>query len=139
MKLRKTAQGYLASFEPGEEIISGLADVTIREEIQSATFTAIGAVSFVELGYYELSEKQYHWKKFEGTIEVVSAMGNIAWLLDTPIVHMHGVFSGTDFQAFAGHVRKAVVSAACEVVIVVYQEKLLREYNKDVGLNLWKL
>ena len=139
MKSRKTDDGYILSVLPGEDIIIELMAFSKSENIPSAVFSAIGAVSCVELGYYELKEKQYHWKTFEGTIEIVSATGNIAWLLDAPIVHMHGVFSGTDFQTFGGHVRSATVSAACEVVLTTQKEKLLRAYDEETGLNLWKL
>lgn len=139
MKSQKTAQGYLLSIEPGEDIIATLNVFAVEEKIPAGTFSAIGAVLGVELGYYELSEKQYHWKVFEGTIEIVSATGNIAWLDGSPIVHMHGVFSGTDFIAFGGHVRRAVVSAACEVVLVVHDDKLIRSHDDVTGLNLWNI
>jgi len=139
MKSLSTKDGYLISIEPKEEIVSTLVQYARSKNIKSATFTAIGAVSSTELGYYELSEKQYHWKNFEGTIEIVSAIGNIAWLFDEPVIHLHGVFSGTDFSTFAGHVRSATVSAACEVVLTVYDEKLTRAYDEETGLNLWKL
>lgn len=139
MKSRETKNGYLVSIEPGEEVVLKLSEFAKNNKILSCTFTAIGAVSEVELGYYELSEKQYYWKKFEGTIEIVSAIGNIAWLDDKPIVHLHGVFSGTDFIAFAGHVRSATVSAACEVVITTHDEVLNRSYDETTGLNLWNI
>lgn len=137
MKSRTTVIGYLLSIEPGEEIIEILITFARQKNITAGTFTAIGAVSAVELGYYELLEKQYHWKQFDGTIEIASAMGNIAWLHEDPIVHMHGVFSGADFNAFAGHVKSAIVSAACEIVLTTHADKLERKFNEYTGLNLW--
>lgn len=139
MRSRETNAGYLISIEPGEEIISTFGNFAERNNILSGTLSAIGAVASVELGYYELAEKQYHWKTFEGTIEIVSATGNIAWLEGKPIVHLHGVFSGTDFVAFGGHVRRGVVSAACEVTLTVHGEQLRRSFDEATGLNLWDL
>ncbi len=139
MKSRLTETGYLISIEPSEEIVSTLVEFAQKNNILSGTVTTIGAVASVELGYYELTEKQYRWKTFKGTIEIVSATGNIALLEGKPIVHLHGVFSGTDFVAFGGHVRKAVVSAACEVVLIVHGEQLRRSFDEATGLNLWDL
>ncbi|KKU79410.1 MAG: hypothetical protein UY04_C0010G0027 [Parcubacteria group bacterium GW2011_GWA2_47_7] len=139
MKSRHTEKGYLILIEPGEEIVSTISAFVVANNIAAGTFTAIGAVSSVDLGYYELAEKEYHWKNFQGTIEIASGIGNIAWLDDdTPIVHFHGVFSGSDFVAFAGHVRHAIVSAACEVVLIDYRDRLLRKMDKTIGLNLWE-
>lgn len=137
MKSRQTDMGYLISIEPGEDIIATLTDFVGNKGIGAGALTLIGAVSVVELGYYNLTLKQYHWKKFTGMFEIVSAMGNIAWLIDEPIVHLHGVFSDTDFATFAGHIRSATVSAACEVMLTVHSDRLERKFDEKTGLNLW--
>lgn len=103
------------------------------------TFTIIGAVSHIELGYYTLAEKQYHWKTFDGEFEILSGVGNIALHDGKPMIHLHGAFSGTDFAAFGGHVRNAIVAASAEVMAVAGEGTLERKFDEASGLNLWDI
>jgi uncharacterized protein len=139
MKSQRTKNGYLIKVDPSEDIVTKLLSFAREQNIRGASFTMIGAVSRVELGYYVLAEKKYYWKVFEGTIEIVSGTGNIAWMGSEPVIHLHGVFSGTDFATFGGHVRSATVSAACEIVLHLHEEGIVRAGDEYTGLNLWKL
>ncbi len=139
MHVRKTEKGYFLRLETGEEIIGALAQFAKQENIRMASFVAIGATTELTLGYYTLSEKQYHWKEFAGEFEILSATGNISIFDGSPMVHMHGTFSGPDFFAFGGHVKKAHVGASCEIMLTVEQGSIERTFDELTGLNLWKL
>lgn len=139
MKVRKTTTGFLVRLETGEEIIHSLEMFTQEHAVSMGTFTLMGAVSHIELGYYTLAEKQYHWKTFDGEFEIISGVGNIGVLDGKPMMHLHGTFSGTDFMAFGGHMRSAVVAASAEVMVVTGEGTLERKFDEASGLNLWDI
>ena len=139
MKVRKTTTGYVLRLETGEEIIHALETFAQEHAVGMGAFTIIGAVSHVELGYYTLAEKQYHWKTFDGEFEIISGVGNIGILDGKPLIHLHSTFSGTDFAAFGGHVRSALVAASAEVMVVAGEGTLERKFDEASGLNLWNV
>lgn len=144
MRSRNTTNGWLLCFETGDELIEALRQFATTHNISCGTFTAIGAASEVELGFYDLPNKTYYWKTFSGMFELTSGIGNIskhvsAPLDDKTVIHMHGTFADADYRVFGGHVRKLVVGATVELVLCVSSEPLLREYDEKTGLNLWKL
>lgn len=138
MHIQKTDKGYFIRLETEEEVMGGLKKLITEERISSAAFTAIGAASEIELGFYDLGKKEYQWKTFSGTYEIIGVMGNVSWMNWEPITHMHGVFSGKDYVAFGGHIRKMIVGASCEIMLVPHDIQLERGFDETTGLNLWK-
>jgi uncharacterized protein len=130
---------FLLSCTPGEEVVGCIRDFATRASVLGATVSIIGAVSEVELGYYDINEKQYHLTTKTGMFEVVSVMGNVAWKDDAPVVHLHGVFSDTDLTTFGGHIVRMVVSAACEIVMTKSQTQMVRKLDPTIGLATWCL
>ena len=139
MKAQKTSKGYYCLLETGEEVVSTLEQFVKANDIRMSSFTMMGAVSHAELGYYTLSEKQYHWKTFDGEFEILGATGNVTNFQEEPVIHLHTTLSGADFIAFGGHVRRAIVAATCEIVMTTEEGTLERTFDDRVGLNLWKL
>jgi len=129
----------LVRIYPGEEIISQLKAVAREERIPGAALTGLGAVREATLALYDPAERRYVETRFEEDLEIASMTGNLAWLGDEPIPHVHGVLSRTDCTTSAGHVMRAVVSVTAEVMLTVYPERLTRERDETVGLNLLNL
>ena len=125
--------------EKGEELISELLRFFSDTKHPSASFTVIGATSDVELGFYSLTKKEYHWKNFVGEYEITGGVGNIAYFEGKPVVHLHTTIADADFKAFGGHVRRLVVGATCEVTLLFHENVHEREFVPEIGLNLWKL
>lgn len=139
MRMRSGTNTMLVRFEKGEELVSGLLGIFSKEERKTGSFTVIGATSEIELGFYSLEKKAYHWQTFIGEYEITGGVGNISHFEGSPIVHLHTTIADEAFRAFGGHVRKLVVGATCEVSLVFHDEKLEREFVPEIGLNLWKL
>ena len=139
MKIKANENCALVRFECGEELISLLVGMFSGTEARSGSFTLIGATSSIELGFYSLEKKAYHWKIFNGEYELTGGIGNISFFEGSPVVHLHTTIADSDFNAYGGHVRKLIVGATCEVTIDFHKETLIREPVPEIGLNLWKL
>jgi len=64
MKVKKVENGYFLRIDKGEEIISTITDFIARENIQSGAISGIGALTDVELGYFDRVRKEYLKKTF---------------------------------------------------------------------------
>lgn len=123
----------------GEEVVSSILEFAKEERVVSAHINAIGAVSNVELGFYDLGKKEYTWKTFEGDHELVSAIGNITLLAGEPFLHLHAVIADREFSTYGGHVKRAQGGATTEIIIRVGELPLHRAMDTEIGLNLWKV
>ena len=123
-------------FDSDEEIVFELMRLADEKNINAAEVSGIGSVSEVELGYYDLDSKEYRKKVFSERMEMVSLKGNLSVSDGTKSAHLHGVFSGPDYQAVGGHVHRAAVSATAEIIVRVLQGELKRRKDAEIGLNL---
>jgi len=130
-------QHYFFVLKRGQEVVEEIIKFCNEKNIRAAYFTAIGAVSSVELAYYDLQKKEYNYKKFD-ELEIDTITGNLAVMNDELIIHAHGTFSDKDMKTVGGHFKSAVVSGTCEVFLVPLKESLVRKFDEDTGLNLIK-
>jgi hypothetical protein len=135
-KILEDKNKYILRFERGEEIIQGLKDFSLKENISSGFFYGLGAVNKVKLAWYDLENKEYQKKEFNDKLEIISLLGNIARMDKEIIVHTHGSFADRNFQLIAGHIEKMVVSATCEIVLEKFEDSINRSYDEETGLNL---
>ena|SRR3989344_5829618 len=127
------------NLEKGSEIVSSIISYCRENKISSACFFAIGAVSEVELAYYNIKKKQYQFRKLTEDMEIAGITGNIAVMDGKLVLHAHGTFSDKNFGTTGGHLKSAIVSGACEVFITELEQKLVRKYDEETGLNLISL
>lgn len=127
---------YVISLKRKEELLEGIKEFCKEYRIDAAFFQAIGAASEVELAWYDLGAKQYVTALFQENLEIVSLTGNVSKLGNELLLHSHGVFSDKAMATKAGHINKAVVSGACEVILTRLEGKIDRAFDEDTGLNL---
>lgn len=123
-------------FDKNEDAIKGLVKFCVEQNIHAAHFTGLGACGSVTLSYYDLKKKKYLDKKFEEDLEIVNLTGNVAKLKKETVIHAHGVFGDKKYQTIGGHVKELIVSATCEIHLLVLKGKMKRGYDKKTGLNL---
>ena len=82
------------------------------------------------------SKKRYYSNTIKGIFEILSITGNITSNNDQSYLHMHIMLSDGEYNAFGGHLNKAVVSATSEVIIEEFEGKLDRHFDEKSGLNL---
>lgn len=132
-------RNFFIRLERGEDVFEALKDFSVKNDVKSASFTALGAVEDGELGYYSLEEKKYHSKQYADAMEVVSMTGNIALVDGMPFVHAHAVLSDTENTCAGGHLFAARVAVTLEIHLCVYDAAIERTLDNEVGLKLLDL
>lgn len=131
---------YVVILETGDEILSSLKTVAHHEKLAASSFKAIGALSAVELGWFNWEEKKYQTAlKLEEQVELLSLVGDIALEGDQPQVHAHLVVGRRDGSAHGGHLISATVRPTCEIVITESPRHLHKELDPESGIALIRL
>ena len=136
MLYKKTNQKYIVKLTKGEKVLEELTKLCESEGIQSGVLRAIGAIRGAELGYYDLDNKKYSYKKMDGDYEIASLTGNVASLDGKIFIHAHVVLSDANFPCHGGHLKEATVGAVCEVFLEPLEGEVTRKMDEEIGLNL---
>ena len=139
MESRAVEDGWLVRFAHGDEIVIGLVEFARAQGIEGAWVNLLGAIEDPELGYYDLPTKSYTRRSFPGDWEIMGAVGNLARLGETPVLHVHITISGADFAAKGGHLFAGRAGAACEVFVRDLKTRIDRVRDENIGLPLWRL
>ena len=65
-------------FDENEEVASGLLHFAEEQNLTAARLSAIGALSRVVLGFFDLQARDYRRIEINEQVEVISLLGNIA-------------------------------------------------------------
>lgn len=126
--------------ETGDEVLSSLKAFAHGEHLASSSFKAIGALSKVELGWFNWETKKYQTAvKLQEQVELLSLIGDIALKDDEPQVHAHLVIGRKDGSAHGGHLLSATVRPTCEIVITESPKHLQKEIDPESGIALIRL
>lgn len=136
MKHRQLNGVYILLLLEGEKLVESIAKFCKDNSIAAAQFNAIGVVKEAELGFYDLANKSYKWKKAEAELEIDSIIGNVAAFENEPFVHAHITVSDSKMHSFGGHLKEAVVGASCEVFLTPLQGRIERKHDEKTGLKL---
>ena len=122
----------------GEEILEQLKQVCLKENVQLATVSAIGALGEFTVGVYNVEEKKYYKNAFKGAYEIVSLAGNVTTMNGEYYAHLHLSAADGTGACVGGHLNAAVVSATCELFLRTANGAIDRFYDDVTGLNLLK-
>lgn len=140
MKFRKSGSNYIVKLNKGEEVMKELTKLCKEQNIEAGCFTAIGAASEVELGYFDPVKKVYDSKDFVENFEITSLVGNIGRLKnDDVVIHSHINLSNKNYGLIGGHLFKCKVSLVCELFITDLGEKIVKLPDREFGLNFMNL
>lgn len=127
---------FAVVFENGDEVTAGLREFAAQNKVTAASFTAIGALEDVVLGWFNLEDGDYERIPVEEQVEVLTLVGNIAIFEGKPKVHAHVVVGKRDGTAHGGHLMEAHVRPTLEVVVVETPVHLVRKTDEHTGLAL---
>jgi predicted DNA-binding protein with PD1-like motif len=134
MESRQTESGYLVRLVPGEEVIGSLTGFLKRHAVTSGALSGIGALTDVELGYFQRRNSIYIRRVVHGEWELLSLTGNVSRAEGEPFVHAHVVLSDEQFQMTGGHLFRAVVTVTAEIVVNVWRVEIERALDPRMGL-----
>jgi predicted DNA-binding protein with PD1-like motif len=130
------AKEYAVILAKGDEAFSGLMEFADRYHVGSGHFTAIGALSRVTLGWFDLQKKMYRKIPIDEQVEVLSMIGDFALYQGKPALHTHMTVGHRDGRTSGGHVIEAVVSPTLEVFVTVEPVPLNKKHDPESGLTL---
>ncbi len=139
MRIKLSKNWLLVRLEKDEEVITALLKLANQQQIKNGWLWGIGAITNPEIAFYDLQNKKYLTRQFEGNYEVVSLVGNFAQLKGKPVLHAHIVFADAQGNTFGGHLNRARVAATLEILILKNQPAVQRKPNPKIGLNLLDL
>ena len=128
---------FVLVLKTGEEIMKSLIEFARTKCISAAQISAIGALSDVELKYFNWQKKKYDSNALDEQVEVASLLGDIALSPEGgPSVHLHIVVGRRDGTAMAGHLGQAHVRPTLELILTESPAHLRKAYDPESGLAL---
>ena len=138
MDYRRFGKTIVMRIDRGEEILTQLKAMALKEDIQLASVRALGATNDFTVGVFKVDEKKYYANHFTGDFEIVSLTGTISTMNGEYYAHLHMSAGDEHGRVFGGHLNEAIISATCEMVVEVIDGRVERTHDADVGLNLFK-
>ncbi|WP_456399991.1 PPC domain-containing DNA-binding protein [Persephonella sp.] len=141
MNYKKIDDIYLLCLSEGERVISSIESFAELEKITSGFFWAVGAIKNVELGIFDIEEKEYIRAIFKDYYEIVSCHGNISVDPETGkhLIHTHISFADKQFNIHGGHLFEAEVTVTFEMVFMPVTVPIYRNINPKFNLKLWNV
>ncbi len=127
---------FLIRFDKDEEVFGGLVNFATEHNVTAAVFTAIGACSEIEIGFFNTTLKDYRRKPLIDNKEILALNGSISVADGKPVIHAHGTFGDNEFNVVGGHIFKLIVSVTCEVFLTKLEGQSQRILDPGSNLNL---
>ena len=138
MEYRRFGNTIVMRIDKGEEVLTQLKAMALKENVQLASVRALGATNDFTVGVFKVDEKKYYANHFTGDFEIVSLTGTISTMNGEYYAHLHMSAGDAQGRVFGGHLNEAIISATCEMVVEVIDGRVERAYDDDIGLNLFK-
>lgn len=139
MEYKRFGNKIVARFDIGEEVTEMVREVAQKENIKLANITALGATNDFTIGLFSPRKKEYDERTFnEGDYEILSLIGTINTLNDEYYLHLHISTSDENGVGYGGHLKRAVISVTCEMVIDIIDGRVDRKPDEVTGINIFK-
>lgn len=132
-------RNFMVRAKHDSDIINFVTNVAKENGIMTATFTAIGALKYAKLGFYDQKRHEYLETLLSAPQEIASCVGNISMKEGEPFVHAHAVLADPEGNTKAGHLLEGKVFAAEVHLIELVGEKVVRKNDAVTGLSLWDI
>ena len=138
MDYRRFGKTIVMRIDRGEEVLTQLKAMALKENIKLASVRALGATDNFTVGVFKTGEKKYYANHFTGDFEIVSLTGTISTMNGEYYAHLHMAAGDEQGQVFGGHLNEAIVSATCEMIVEIIVGQVDRAFSPEIGLNLFK-
>jgi hypothetical protein len=127
---------YALILQYGEEAMEELKKFAAKERLYACRFTAVGAFSRTEVGFFDFSVKDYVHIPIDEQTEVLSLIGDISLYRDQPQVHAHVVLGKRDGTTHGGHLLKGIVHPTLEIMLTESPSWMRRKMDEQSGIPL---
>lgn len=101
----------------GDEIVGSLEAFVREQGLAAGRFTAAGAFSYVVLGFFDWSKKDYERIHVDQPVQILSLEGEIILDAGKPRLHSHVVLAKPDGSPCSGQLLEGYVRPVLEIVI----------------------
>lgn len=136
MNYKQFQNKVFVRIDKGEELIENLKTICKELNIKLGLITGLGATDKITISLMNTKTNKYQSTEFTGDHEISSLVGNITSMNGDPYLHLHVTICNVEHKAIGGHLTSAIVSATFEGIIEIFEGKVSREHNNDIGLNL---
>ena len=136
MKYKRFGEDIVVRLEVGEEVVASLAEIAESEGVTFAEVSGIGAVDDIAVSVYDVKQKRHFDHEFREPMEITSLLGTVTEMEGAPYIHIHASAGRADGSVVGGHLKRAVVSATCEIVLHTVYGRVPRFFDDATGLNL---
>lgn len=138
MEYKRFGNNVVVRMDVGDEILTSLKEVCLKENIKLASLTALGACNHFVAGVYDVEKKAYFKNEFNGAYEITALVGNISTKDGEYYAHLHITCGDDKGNCFGGHLNEATISVTCEMFINVIDGEVDRKVDEVTGLNVFK-
>jgi predicted DNA-binding protein with PD1-like motif len=136
----KLGRRLLGRLPHGKDMITSIEDFCIASDIQTATFSVIGAVSSATVGVYDQKQHVYITFIENAAMEIVNCIGNVTLKDKTPVIQSHIVLADEHGKIIGGRLFSETILFAGEIDLQeMTGETLERVYDDKTGFMLWNL
>ena len=138
--ISKQPKTFVLIFDIDDEITDVLKNFAVEQHLAASSFKAIGALSSVQLGWFNWNTKKYEIAaELHEQLELLSLIGDIALQDGKPQVHAHMIVGKSDGTAHGGHLLQAKVRPTCELILTESPTELQKQVDPEIGIALIKL
>ena len=116
---------FVMSIPEGKDIVKEIVKFCEEIGVMSGEGTGIGALTNVEIGYFDRKRKEYIREEINEQVELLSCIGNITMKEGKPFTHLHVVLGKRDFSVVGGHLFRGEVFV-CEIVVKKFSSAIER-------------
>jgi uncharacterized protein len=128
---------WIAVLEKGEEAKQSLLALAKQEQIEAASFVALGAFEKATVGYFNWQTKKYQSIPIDEQVEVITLVGDIVPdEKGKPSLHAHTVLGRRDGSTRGGHLIEGHVRPTLEITITETPAHLTRRKHPELGVAL---
>lgn len=129
---------FLVRAKHDSDIIDFITEFAKKNDITTATFTAIGALKSARLGFYYQGKHVFSEMLLSAPLEIACCVGNISLKEGKPFVHAHAVVADENGDTKGGHLLGGKVFAAEVHLTEVVGARLVRKHDAVTDLSLWQ-
>ncbi|MFL3025354.1 MAG: PPC domain-containing DNA-binding protein [Candidatus Neomarinimicrobiota bacterium] len=134
MQFKQDGNTFIIYIEQDESIMETLTQFCKSKDIVNAQISGIGAIKEIDLGAYDLKNKEYVRQFFNNLWELTSFQGNVILKDNEPFIHAHITMSDHNLDVKGGHLFEAKVGAVGEFILRKIETDGKREYDANIGL-----